>query len=136
MRHGDSSQRWFKEEVEEQADVRSYNVRTEDGRILRRDRRHLRRSREPFYPSQPGELPVTLPSLCQSATPEKPQRPQSMPTTPRQEDQPNEPDKPLFATPSKDQPLCAAHDGPQPVKTRITRAGRLSKPPGYLKDYV
>ena len=49
---GDSSKKWFKAEVEEQTDVRSYNVRTKDGRILRRTRRHLRKSREPFYPVQ------------------------------------------------------------------------------------
>ena len=49
----DKGQTWFKAEIEELADVRSYKVKTEDGRILRRNRRHLCRSREPFYSSQP-----------------------------------------------------------------------------------
>ena len=42
----DKGQTWFKAEIEELADVRSYKVKTEDGRILCK-------SREPFYSSQP-----------------------------------------------------------------------------------
>ena len=45
----DKSQTWFKAEIEELTDVRSCKVKTEDGRILGRNRRHLCRSREPFY---------------------------------------------------------------------------------------
>ena len=43
----DRSGRWFKARVEQQVDVRSYEVRTEDGKIFRRNRRHLRNSKEP-----------------------------------------------------------------------------------------
>lgn len=39
---------WTKAQVEDQVDRRSYEVRIEDGRVYRRNRRHLRRSREPF----------------------------------------------------------------------------------------
>lgn len=39
---------WTKAQVEDQVDSRSYEVRTEDGRVYRRNRRHLRRSRQPF----------------------------------------------------------------------------------------
>ena len=49
----DKGQTWYKAETEELADVRSYKVKTEDGRILRRNCRHLCRNREPFYSSQP-----------------------------------------------------------------------------------
>ena len=42
----DRSGRWFKARVEQQVDVRSYEVRTEDGKIFRRNRRHLRGSKE------------------------------------------------------------------------------------------
>ena len=52
----DKSQTWFKAaEIEELADVRSYmyKVKTEDGKIVCRNRRHLCKSREPFYNSQP-----------------------------------------------------------------------------------
>lgn len=52
---------WKKAYVQEQSVARSYKVRTEDGRIYRRNRRHLRFSREPFHPdhenSEPGQLP-------------------------------------------------------------------------------
>ena len=37
---------WTKAEVERQADIRSYEVRTEDGRVFRRNRRQLRLSKE------------------------------------------------------------------------------------------
>ena len=43
----DRSGRWFKARVEQQVDVRSYEIRTEDGKIFRRNRRHLRNSKEP-----------------------------------------------------------------------------------------
>ena len=37
---------WTPAKVEEKVDIRSYQVRTEDGRVYRRNRRHLRRTRE------------------------------------------------------------------------------------------
>ena len=55
----DKSQIWFKAEIEELEDVRSYKVKTEHGR----NHRHLCRSREPFYSSQPREAPVALQPL-------------------------------------------------------------------------
>ena len=36
------ARKWKKVQVEDQLDVRSYAVRTEDGRVLRRNRRHLK----------------------------------------------------------------------------------------------
>ena len=56
----DKSQIWFKAEIEELADVRSYKVKTEDEIILCRNRRHLCSSREPLYNSQPREALVAL----------------------------------------------------------------------------
>ena len=47
----DRSARWYKARVEKQVDVRSYDVRTEDGRVFRRNRRHLRSSKEPVRSS-------------------------------------------------------------------------------------
>ena len=38
----DGKNRWIKAQVEQQVDVRSYAVRTEDGRLFRRNGRHLR----------------------------------------------------------------------------------------------
>ena len=137
----DKSQTWFKAEIEELADVRSYKVKTEDGRILRRNRRHLCRSREPFYSSQPSEAPVALQPPDMAASPEKLQGPQptegqSFPTVPAKGDQSKQPTKTPVAIPSKAQPLCTTLNKSRLVENRITRAGRLSKPPGYLKDYA
>lgn len=39
--------KWRKATVEEQVDIRSYQVRTEEGRIFRRNRKHLRAARDP-----------------------------------------------------------------------------------------
>ena len=135
----DKGQRWFKAEIEELADVRSYKVKTEDGRILCRNRRHLCRSREPFYSSQPTT--VTLQALDMAASPEKLQGPQptegqSFPTVPAQGGKSKRPTKTPVAISSKAHPLCTTLNKSQPVENRITSAGRLSKPPGYLKDYA
>ena len=140
----DKSQTQFKAEIEELADVRSYKVKTEDGRILCRNRRHLCRSREPFYSSKTyncSEARVTLQALDTAASSEKLQGPQqtegqSFPTVPAQGDQSKQPTKTPVAIPSKAQPLCTTLNKSRPVENRITRAGRLSKPPGYLKDYA
>ena len=37
---------WVQAQVDEKVDMRSYRVRTEDGSVYRRNRRHLRRSQE------------------------------------------------------------------------------------------
>ena len=135
----DKSQTWFKAEIEELADVRSYNMNlTEDGRILRRNRRHLCRSREPFYSSQPSEAPVALQPPDMVTYLEKVQRPhptkgQSFPSVPSWGDQSKQPTKTPVAIPSKAQPLCTTSNKSQLVENGITRAGWLSKPPGYLK---
>lgn len=47
-KQGDRERKWFKARVEEQVDIRSYEVRTEDGKLYRRNRCHLRQSEEPF----------------------------------------------------------------------------------------
>ena len=117
-------------------------MKTEDGRILCGNRRHLCRSREPFYSSQPSEAPVAVPPPDMAASPEKLQGPQptegqSFPTVPAQGDQSKQPTKTPDAIPSKAQPLCTTTlNKSRPVENRITRAGQLSKPPGYLKDYA
>ena len=61
------SGRWYKARVEQQVDVRLYDVRTEDGRVFKRNRRHLRSSKEPFCGStnpvahsSPGVAPTNL----------------------------------------------------------------------------
>ena len=123
----DESQTWFKTEIEELADMRSYDLKTEDGRILRGNHRHLCRSREPFYSSQPREAPLALQPPDLAASPEKLQGPQpiegqSFPTVPVQGDQSKQPTKTPVAVSSKAQPLCTTLNKSQPVENRITRA--------------
>ena len=42
------SKEWTKAAVDKEVDVKSYQVRTEDGHMYRRNRRHLKHTREPF----------------------------------------------------------------------------------------
>ena len=42
------SNEWTKAAIDKEVDIRSYQVHTEDGRIYRRNRRHLKHTREPF----------------------------------------------------------------------------------------
>ena len=39
---------WEKAQVENKVNIRSYKIRTEDGRTYRRNRKHLRATKEPF----------------------------------------------------------------------------------------
>ena len=63
----DRSGWWYKACVEQQVDVRLYDVRTEDGLVFRRNRRHLRSGKEslcastnPVADSSPGVAPTNL----------------------------------------------------------------------------
>ena len=64
---GDRERKWFKARVEEQVDIRSYEVRTEDGKLYRRNCRHLRQSKEPFVQTAEAS-PVVLPQHNQTNT--------------------------------------------------------------------
>ena len=133
MHHTADPETWFKTEIEELADMRSYDVKTEDGRILHRNHRYLCRSREPFYSSQPREAPVGLQPPDLAASPQKLQGPQPIqgqpfPTVPAQGNQSKQPTKTPVALSTKAQPLCTTLNKSQPVDNRITRAvARFSK---------
>ncbi|XP_068671155.1 uncharacterized protein [Montipora foliosa] len=77
---------WVQAQVDEKVDIRSYRVRTEDGSVYRRNRRHLRRTQEtpktkaeelpdkvcPDEPTPPSIAPTTVeqrPASGTSATP-------------------------------------------------------------------
>ena len=127
---GDRNRKWLKAKVEESADIRSYNVRTEDRRILRRKRRHLRRSREPFYCPQTSEAPTDVPSQHHSASPQKSQAPQwtkdqSLLVMPAQEDQPRQSSTYPVVTPNKTQSPSVTPNEPQPGKTVSQRWQKL-----------
>ena len=51
------SMKWTKATVDKEVDIRSYQVRTEDGRTYRRNRRHFRHSREPIFKAPTPEFP-------------------------------------------------------------------------------
>ena len=65
---------WLQAQVEVKVNIRSYQVRTEDGRVYRRNRQHLRHTRE-----QPEERTTDFefqpPVIETSATREKGERP-------------------------------------------------------------
>ena len=64
VKPADRSGQWFKARVEQQVDVRSYEVWTEDGKIFRRNRRHLRNSMEPACTGGSPE-PIHMPDRTQ-----------------------------------------------------------------------
>ena len=73
------SKRCTKATVEKEVDIRSYKVCTEDGHTYRRNRRHLRLTREPFIEAPFPELstnlqhqPVTVAKLPRSPLPVPP----------------------------------------------------------------
>ena len=51
------SKRWAKATVDKEVDIRSYQVRTEDGRTYRRNRRHLRLTKEPYFKATTPDSP-------------------------------------------------------------------------------
>ena len=63
------SREWTKAAIDKEVDNRLYQVRTEDGRAYRRNRRHLKRTREPF---------LTAPFVEFSTNPSQQQRPKGI----------------------------------------------------------
>ena len=125
----DGKQGWTKAQVEQQVDVRSYAVRTEDGRLFRRNWRHLLQSKEPFMPK---DADVEIPSPILS----------SPPTTASTETATGENCAGRPTALSRKQPesgpptACAAPLAECQKSNAVTRSGRSTRPPGYLKDLV
>ena len=125
----DGKQRWTKAQVEQQVDVRSYAVRTEDGRLFRRNRRHLRQSKEPFMPKDADvEIPspiLSSPPITASTEPVSGEDSAGRPTAlSRKQPEPGPPT------------ACAAPLAECQKSNAVTRSGRSTRPPGYLKDFV
>lgn len=118
---------WKKAIVEGQVDIRSYNIRTEDGREYRRNRRHLRTSREHFarelspspkIESNSETYPNTGPSRVTNhdpatTSPVKPNRPVDEPDT------------------ALNKPSLTHQADPAVI---VTRSGRVVKPPKRLQE--
>ncbi|XP_048236983.1 uncharacterized protein K02A2.6-like [Haliotis rufescens] len=124
---------WKKAVIEQQVDVRSYELRTEDGSNLRRNRRHLRKSHEApplFVDTDMAERNQLEPDLCVERTSaETPMR--------------NCTDKPVDQTSSKTTervqiPAQTTRQSSETTKKRTSR-GRVIKQPsrfrGYLTNY-
>ncbi|XP_033731751.1 uncharacterized protein K02A2.6-like [Pecten maximus] len=118
---------WTKAVVQDQPNIRSFNVQTEDGRVYRRNRRHLRKTHEicnPFVPndelaSNPENLPTNDPKDCNNSQAVM-DNPETLPSQPVQEE-------PVSAPPN------ATTNSPQIHRTRY---GRAVKRPTYLDDYA
>ena len=129
----DRSGRWYKARVEKQVDVRSYDVRTEDGRVFRRNRRHLRSSKEPVHSSsEPVSPSVPERTFTAPLPPNEPVPGTSQEFPPPKEaaaaEKPNTSLNPAdVSTPST--PV-------KPVGLPVTRSGWTSRPPSHLKDFV
>ena len=134
----DGKNRWIKAQVEQQVDVRSYAVRAEDGRLFRRNRRHLRQSREPFG-SKDADVEISSPILnCPPTESNKEQAPTEKSAGHRTSSKQTDPGPQAQTT----------RPGPQAKTTRpaspaychkssaLTRSGRPICPPSYLKGYV
>ncbi|XP_022808790.1 uncharacterized protein LOC111345777 [Stylophora pistillata] len=59
------SREWTKATVDKEVDIRSYQIRTEDGRTYRRHHRHLRHTMEPFLTAPFMEFSTNLSQLQQ-----------------------------------------------------------------------
>lgn len=117
------SRYWVKARVEDQLDIRSYQVRTEDGRVFRRNRKHLRSSNEQF--NSPGNVDV-FPRASSNVQPRVPVTTPVQNTTPLPENQ-QSPVRSNVNT-SRSRPTT-----PEPVRTS---SGRLVRKPFHLKDFV
>ena len=106
---------WKKATVQEEVNVRSYSVLTEDVSILRRIRRHLKATKE--QPIQPQTDQIKEKSNTETSSHSSPQKP-SAPQAPMK--------------------LPAAELAPtlQPTGAKQTRSGPVVKSPLYLKDYA
>lgn len=118
--------RWIKAQVEQQVDVRSYAVTTEDGRLFRRNRRLLRCSREPCV-SKDADVEIPSPILNCSPTegniePE-PTESTGHPTSSKQVD-------------PGPQAIRSASPAECNKNSAVTRSGRCIRPLSFLEDYV
>ena len=106
---------WTKAEVERQTDIWSYEVRTQDGRVFRRNRRLSKESLKPIA-VDPAQLlpPEAFPSLPPAA------QLQACEPPPKQDARKHQPREDLKVPSPKEEPHGA------PV---VTRSGRLVKPP-------
>ena len=129
----DKSSRWYKARVEKQVDVRSYDVRTEDGRIFRRNRRHIRNSKAPVCSSS-NPVSLSMPDGTFTA-PLPPNEP--VPGTSQEFPPPKDAAAAEKLNTSLNPADVSTSSMPvKPVTLPVTRSGRTSRLPSHLKDFV
>ena len=101
--------------------ARSYIVKVANGRAFRRNRKHLR---------QTNEAPPNRPVIEQGAEDES-----AIPmTTTTQQTHKN--DQMIDSNEQTENAPTQAQDQPSEAQPLVSRTGRVSKPPTWLKDYV
>ena len=126
---------WSLARVEGKVDIRSYQVRTEDGRVYRRNRRHLRRTQETTGDSRSEMVLPPRPKPSCRDPPVKLPVPAATPSTSESHDSP--PAAPVQKPPAKPfvpsaQNMQNKQDTSPPVTT--TRSGRVVRPPARFAD--
>lgn len=136
----DKHDRWFKAQVEDKVDIRSYIVRKENGQAYRRNRRHLRATKEPFDKS---DIEEAFTPEWQSQVSQRPnQEQQTQPSANTAEDSSSgsviQPD--TVRDPSEDasrgsviQPDTVHDPSEHEIQTRSARTVKL---PSHLKDFI
>ena len=102
----DTGKKFIKAKVEKQVDIRSYRVKTEDGIVFRRNRKHLHKTPEDY-----NTFENTLPD---SPLLQQKQPPTALPTARK---------APTTTTTSTNEHI-------------VTRAGGVARKPSHLKDHV
>ena len=129
------SNRWIKARVEGQADIRSYNVRTEDGRLYRRNRKHLRRTAETKIVRPNSSMPLLPKPVTQQASSENNKNLEHPIPKPQTVSSPIEPNMNKDSNMSKSTTVTKQ---PVPIKdigTTKSRYGRVIKKPN-VDNYV
>ena len=127
---------WTLASVEGKVDIRSYQVRTEDGRVYRRNRRHLRRTRETTGDSRSEMVLPPRPKPSSHDPPDKLPVPLATPGTSESDDQPHAaPVQKPRANPSE--PSAQNMQNKQDTSSLVTttRSGRVVRPPARLADH-
>ena len=117
----DNQGRWFKVKIERKADIRSYIVRTEGRQEYRRNRKHLRATKETFEDSVIGEDHM-------QDNPEEAEERGESETAPQGMESTTQNNSNQTATPRR--PVQTAE--PAPLRT----TGRQTKLPSHLKDFI
>ena len=124
---------WTLARGEGKVDIRSYQVRTEDGHVYRRNRRHLRRTRETTGDTRSEMVlpPRTKPSPLDP--PDKLPVPPATPGTSESQDLPHA--APVQKPPTKPSVPSAQNKQETPPPATTTRSGRVVRPPARFGDH-